>query len=82
MVPTFFMKRIDERMNDMHTGDMNTTTRDKWQEALLAWKIGTTKSLPSDNPYRYLVSVHDEGIQHQGMQTNCPACSEPNGGVR
>ena len=53
-------------------------TRDRWTEALAAYNAGTAKSLPSDNPYRYLVTVHDDSFQHDGMQPNCPACSQEN----
>lgn len=54
---------------------METSLRDKSAEALAAYRAGTTASLPSDNPYRWLVANHDGNPQHRGMQPNCPACS-------
>jgi hypothetical protein len=55
--------------------NMETSLRDKSAEALAAYRAGTTASLPSDNPYRWLVANHDGNPQHRGMQPNCPACS-------
>lgn len=55
---------------------MTQTTRDKWTEALDAYRSDTALALPVDNPYRWLVQNHDGNPQHRGMQTNCPACSD------
>jgi hypothetical protein len=50
------------------------TQRDKHAEALEAYRNGTTRDLPGDNPYRYLVQTHYGNPAHRGMQPNCPAC--------
>lgn len=53
-----------------------TQGRDKRAEALAAYKAGTERALPIDNPYRWLVANHDNNPQHRGMQSECPACGE------
>jgi hypothetical protein len=56
--------------------------RNKWAEAQDAYRHGSERDLPSDNPYRWLVANHDANPSHRGMQRDCPACSLTAGGVR
>jgi len=53
------------------------TVRDKRAEALAAYKTGTERALPIDNPYRHLVANHDNNPAHRGMQSECPVCRLP-----
>ena len=68
-------------MDGTKTTQSNTDSarqgRDKRAEALAAYKTGTERALPIDNPYRWLVANHDNNPQHRGMQSECPVCRLP-----